>query len=62
MMPTLDEITLEEAAARRRREINVAAVRPRWCADSRCWKYWCHACRSLSCRHVLAVVTTARSG
>jgi len=61
-MPTLDEITLEETAARRRREAHLATVRPRWCEESRCWKYWCHACRSLGCPYVLELVTTACSG
>ena len=56
-MPTLDEITLEEEAARHRLASRAATVRPRWCEACRDSHYWCAACESLNCQHVFEVVT-----
>lgn len=59
-MPTLDEITLEEDVARRRREAHVATERPRWWEEHCRSQDWRDAYGSLSRRHVLAIIATAR--
>lgn len=60
-MPTLDDFTLEEDAARRRRETRVASVSLRWDRDGQQARYSCDACAGRSCRHVLELVTAVRS-
>jgi hypothetical protein len=61
-MSTFDEVTLEEAAARRRGEVRVASVRPCRSEEGRRREWWCEACRSPSCHHVLELLTTSRCG